>query len=322
MPQKKRLPPKVHEKHGRYFYVDKNQWIPLSLATDGTREMHRRLATLTGEAPNTLAGIFQEYADSAMLELRPSTQKQYSYFLFGILTHRLGHMLPSEIDEGTIAEYLEKRKEEDAAVSGNRERACLSSVFEYAMRKRYARRNPCRGVRRNRERASKVYIESQALSDGIDKAPPHYARILQFAYITGVRREDIMLMKISAIVPAGIEFTESKTGKHVTIGWTPTLRELSREILEARHELMMKPYANKYRKPRVPETHDFLFVNRFGKPLTAWGMSSLNRRLEAGFTFRQVRPKAQTDGGDRNVIGHTGQMRERYTRRRKLVPVR
>lgn len=85
---------------------------------------------------------------------------------------------------------------------------------------------------------------------------------------------------------------------------------------------MTHPYVNKYKEPRVVEPHDFLFVNRFGQPMTRWAMSSLNRRLEGGFTFRQIRPKAQTDAGDRNVLGHVGQLRERYTRRKKLVPVR
>jgi hypothetical protein len=45
------------------------------------------------------------------------------------------------------------------------------------------------------------------------------------------------------------------------------------------------------------------------------------RRLDVDWSFRKIRPKAQTDAGERNVLGHTGQMRERYTRKRKLVPV-
>ena len=74
--------------------------------------------------------------------------------------------------------------------------------------------------------------------------------------------------------------------------------------------------------PRVLPTHDRLFTNRFGKPLTERGIISNMHRLDAGLSFRKLRPKAQTDGGDRNVTGHQGQMREVYTRARKLVPVR
>jgi len=32
--------------------------------------------------------------------------------------------------------------------------------------------------------------------------------------------------------------------------------------------------------------------------------------------------KAQMNAGDRNVLGHTGQLRERYTRRRRLRSVK
>ncbi len=313
---RKRIP-KVHEKDGRYYWVDKNKWTGLSRVDEGVRELHRRLATLTDQSPNTLAAMFVKFGDSpAFQELKPSTRKQYEYFLFGsssgegILTKTFGHMLPSEIDDSTIAQYLERRKKSRAAVAGNRERSCLSSVFDFAMRQGWAKRNPCRGVRRNKERASKVDIESEDLSAGMDKAPAHFAPVMQLAYIIGPRQIDIINLRVSDVTPKGIEYTESKTGKHVTHEWTPTLRELVREILEARAALDPQP------------DHDRLLTNRFGRPLTMWGIISNMRRLEAGFSFRAIRPKAQTDGGDRNVIGHTGQMRERYTRRKKLVPVR
>ena len=319
---KKLRPPKVHEKDGRYYYVDKNKWHPLSRVSDGIRELHRRLAILTDQPPNTLAGIFTAYATHGMTELKAPTRKQYEYFLFGILTHRFGHMMPTEIDEGTIAQYLEDRKNSDAAVSGNRERACLSSVFEFAMRKGWARRNPCRGVRRNRETPSKVMIESKSLVEVLDRAPPHFARVLQFAYMTGVRMVDVIALQVGDVTPEGIVFTESKTGKDVRIEWTETLRVLVRQILEARAELNAKVCVKKNASLPGRVDHDRLFTNRLGKPLTERGIISNMQRLDAGWSFRAIRAKAQTDAGDRNVLGHQGQMREVYTRRRKLVPVR
>jgi site-specific recombinase XerD len=308
---KRKLPPKVHEKDVRYYWVDKNKWTGLSRVEEGPRELHRRLAILTDLPPNTLAGIFAAYMESdAFEELKLPTRKQYEYFLSGVLTETFGHMTPAEIDNSTIAQYLEQRKNKKAAVAGNRERSCLSSAFEFAMRRGWAKRNPCRGVRRNKERPSKVMIESGTLSDSMDRAPPHFAQVMQFAYLTGLRMEDVIRIETSALTRRGIEFTESKTGKDVTIGWTDELRKLVREILESRHER------------KNSKTHARLLTNRFGRPLSAWGITSNMRRLEAGFSFRHIRPKAQTDAGDRNVIGHVGQMRERYTRRRKLVPVR
>lgn len=322
MSGKKKLPPKVHEKGGRYYYVHQNKWRALSRVDEGTRELHRQLAILEDLPPTTLAGIFAAYADEGMRELKAPTQKQYDYFLSGILDHTFGHLTPSEVQPTHVAQYLETRKKADAAVSGNRERACLSSVFEFAMRRGWANSNPCRGVRRNKEKPSKVMIESDDLSASMDRAPDHFARVLQFAYMTGARQTDLIDMPVSAITEAGIEYTESKTGKQVSIAWTRTLRNLVRDILKARQKAAAQPYANPYKKPREVPEHDRLLTGRYGQPLTAWGITSNMRRLGVSWSFRAIRPKAQTDAGERNVLGHTGQMRERYTRRRKLVPVR
>ncbi|HTY49452.1 MAG TPA: hypothetical protein VMB48_07155 [Steroidobacteraceae bacterium] len=40
------------------------------------------------------------------------------------------------------------------------------------------------------------------------------------------------------------------------------------------------------------------------------------------FKFRLIRAKAQTDAQEKNVLGHMGQLRERYTRERRLQAVR
>lgn len=326
---KKLRPPKVHVKFGRYYYVEKNQWKGLSRVDDGLRELYRRLAILRGNPPGCLLEIFVDYAGTAMLKLAPSTQEQYSYFFFGspgkdgILNTTFGHLMPGEVEPTHIAQFLQKSEDTGGPVAGNRAKAALSSVFEHAMRKGWARSNPCRRVRRNKERGSKVRIERASLVNTLDRAPDHFARVMQFAYISGVREIDMIKMEVAAVTPDGIRFVESKTGKPVLIEWTPMLRELVREILEARQEVMNRPYINKYRKPRQLPAHNRLFTNRFGKPLTMWGITSNMRRLKTdGWSFRAIRPKAQTDGGDRNVIGHTGQMREVYTRERKLVPVR
>lgn len=332
--KKKPLPPGVHVSHARYYLVKANKWIPLSAVVDGTRELHRRLATVTTDTPVTLTKIFSEYCDSKeFAKLSPIYQDTLEYYYFGVLGKFCGHLLPHEVTPVLIAQYLFKRSEEGTPTGGNRERSALHAAYVYAMRRGWAKSNPCaareHGVPRNPERASPTDIESEDLSAGIDQAPPHYARVMQFAYITGMRRGDIIKFKVSNITPAGLDFWESKTGKRAgkrtLIAWTPTLRELVREILEARAAVMNRNWADKYKAknhPKAPLVHDALFVNRFGKPLTEWAMSSLNSRLPADFTFRQIRAKAQTDGGERNVLGHTGQMRERYTRRKRLVPVR
>lgn len=320
--QNKKLPPKVHEKGGRYYFVDRNKWHKLSRVDEGFEELYRTLSAQAGELPGSMAGIFSAYTRSAdFQELAEPTRKQYSYFYFGILHHRFGHQMPAEITQATIARYMQLRKEDGAPIAGNRERAALSSAFNYAMRKGLAASNPCPGVRRNKEKPSKVLIESKSLSAAIDRAPPHMARLMAFDYLTGVRMTEAIDLEVSAVTPAGIAFVESKTGKPRLIEWSPVLRELVREILEARHAINTRVLVKRGASEPGRVDHERLFTNRFGKPLTVWGITSCMRRLEVDWSFRSIRPKAQTDAGsDRNVLGHSGQMREVYTRAKKTVP--
>src|SRR6185369_13009374 len=120
-----------------------------------------------------------------------------------------------------------------------------------------------------------------------------------------------------------IEWTESKTGKENSCPISKALRhclntaQAHREIIAARHEAMGRP-----EKAAEVRNQPFVFLTAHGLPWTVWGLQSALRRFKAGFQFRQLRPKAQTDSPDRNILGHVGQMRERYTRRRKLDVVK
>lgn len=323
----KRLrPPKVHVKDGRYYYVDKNRWSGLSRVDEGLRELYRRLAIQGEQLPGNMLAIFVAYAEGPMLKLAPATQKQYSYFFFGtakvegILNHTFGHLMPGDVEPTLVAQFLERSEADGGPVAGNRAKAALSSVFEFAMRKGLAKVNPCRGVRRNKERASKVRIKTSAeLSAKMDQAPGHFSKVMQFAYLSGVREIDMIKMELAAITPDGIRYNESKTGKPALIPWTPALRELVREILEARHVAMTRQNKNP-KRPRELPVHNRLFTNRFGKPIGMWQITSNIRRLNTdGWTFRSLRPKAQNDGAD---IGHGSAMFETYNKERKLRTVR
>src|SRR6185295_11833361 len=99
-----------------------------------------------------------------------------------------------------------------------------------------------------------------------------------------------------------LRFIESKTGKPADYEITPTLRRfINRALARGGERLFMSPK---------------------GLPWSQWGLQSALRRLNMGFQFRQLRPKAQTDAPERNVIGHTGQMLEVYTRAHKRRPVK
>ena len=109
-------------------------------------------------------------------------------------------------------------------------------------------------------------------------------------------------MTPAAIRGDRLHFIESKTGKPADYEITPTLRY----------------FLNRAAGRKGPT----LFTSSRGLSWSLWGLQSAMRRLKAGFQFRQLRPKAQTDAQDRNVIGHWGQMRVAYTRGEKRRPVK
>lgn len=296
------IAPGVTEKNGRYYLVRKNKWHALTRIDQGVVACLEAYYELTHADPHNMAGVLLAFVKNGMGKLRPPTQRDYRRIVVTRLVPFCGHMPRNALKSSHVAQYLDARETEGAAVAGNRERACLSSACNYGMRKGWLEFNPCHGVRRNRETPSKVYVANDALTSAIDRANEPLQDLLAVAYLTGIRQTDLMLMRPEAVQGNRLRFIESKTGKQADYEITPTLR---RFIDRA--------------KARGGET---LFTSARGLAWSQWGLQSALRRLKMGFQFRQLRPKAQTDAPDRNVIGHRGQMREVYQRGEKRRPVK
>jgi integrase len=213
----------------------------------------------------------------------------------------------------------------------------MSSVFEHAMSEGRATHNPWRGVRRSKERPSRKYVEHEPLVSALDRAPPELYALMGAAYLTGIRQTDLRLAKWDQVKGAVLHVIESKTGKPNEHEITPTVRLLldkARENTESiakrydaaaeMHERLSQYKRAEMRRAKAAEVRSspFIFLSRRGKPWSESGLGSALQRFDAGFQFRQLRPKAQTDRPDKDVLGHSGQMRERYHKKRKLSAVK
>lgn len=296
------LPPKVHQKHGRYFYVHGNRWHPLSRVAAGPAALYEALQAYTGDNPATLGQIMALYLARAMPELKPASQPEYQRIIENRLQHHFGHMPPYALEPSHVAQYLELRKREGAPVGGNREKAVLGSILSWAMRFGWVNSNATLGVRRNRETPSRRYVSDAELRDVLDRAPEPLADLLAVAYLTGLRQTDLRQLRKSAITKDGLKLEQSKDGKLRLITWTPALRH----FIDRAQERAQGP---------------FVFVGEHGQPWSVSGLQSAMRRLKAGFLFRELRPKAASDS-EHNVLGHDGQMLTRYVRAQRLRPVR
>jgi ribulose bisphosphate carboxylase small subunit len=313
--------PGVHPKHGSYYLVKKNKWDYLCRIEEGDQVLLREYSKRVEGKPNRLDLIFPQYLAEA--EIAPDTRREYERILLrGQIGHRFGHMHPDDVSDGDIAAFLEDRKKAGAPAGANRERAALSSVYEFARRKRWAKTNPCRGVRRNRERPSRVYVKDDKLYDTQERASEALEILIDAGYYGGMRFTDLRKFRREWLVwkdgkPVRAEWAESKTGLENVMEFGLVMQDIILRAI-AHGDAIATKITKKLPKPRaLPE---MVFVNTYGRPWSQWAMSSAMRRAKADFAFRQLRSKAETDS-DHSVIGHKGQMLKTYVRKRKLRSV-
>lgn len=296
------LPPGVHEKHGRYYWVHRNKWHRLTRVDEGEVALLEAYYILAKNDPRTMAGVMIAYLNEGMGELTPETQAKYRQAIVSRLIPYCGHMLRNSMKPTHVSQFLEARKRAGAPIGGNREKAVLTSVFNFGMRRGWLDDNPCRGAERNTERPATRYVEHHELVPVLDRAPVALYELLAAAYLTGLRQTDLRLMRKAQLTGEGIEVTEKKTKKRRLIEWTPTLRKI---VIAAAHR----------------SSNEYVFTSIEGLPWSVWGLQSAMRRLGAGFRFRDLRPKAASDAAH-NVLGHAAGMLSRYKRRERLKPVK
>jgi integrase len=286
------LPPSVHVKNGRYYLVKpvagKRKWFGLSLVVDGPERLKDSLAALEHGAVITVGDLLRAYLRDGTADLRPVTRKGYVAMCeeSAPLVWTFGKMRIASLTTADVAKYLEKRKKAGRAHGGNRERAVLSAAYEYGMRNGHASTNPCRGVRRNKEKPRKRYVTTEELQAAMDKAPIQFQELLAAAYLTGLRQADLLALQVTNLRKDGIHLIESKTGRARIIEWSPELRKLIDRALERARTL-----AEKLEHPEP--TH--VFTGRYGAPWGQWAVQSQMRRLGVDWHFHDLRAKAATD---------------------------
>jgi integrase len=319
------LPPRMYQKHGAFYYVDRNnKWIRLS---DEKPVALAKWAELEGESPadasaesqrpGTVGALIERY----MVEIAPRksklTYRDYKVQAVNLMSV-FGKMPAAAVRPMHVAQYLDIRGEK-APVRANREVSLLSSIFGYAMRWGALDSNPCRGVKKHPEKGRDRYI-SDAEFEGVKAIAGEFiASVMEFAYITALRKGDILMLRLDQISEEGITIKQGKTGSKQLYEWTPGLRK----AVEAARSL------------NRPVRGLFLFCNRYGQPYTDAGFKAMWNRVqvkwasEGGvrFTFHDIRAKALTDakrmGMDAQALaGHaSAAMTEHYIKQREFKRV-
>lgn len=292
----KHLPRRLQLKHGAYYHVarvdGKPQWKRLS---DDYAVALREWAKLEGvskKARLTVSEGIAHYLEVAAKRLSDKTVENYEWSSKALLPV-FGHMHLDELERSDVYNYLVEK----GNVSANRDRALLSAMYNHLMNAGLHKgENPAAGMRyRNKETARDRYVTDAELDKLMAESSTRFGDLLQFAYITGMRQLDLILLNLTAATDDGIDYVDSKTKKRRIIAWTDELRVLWKRIAGLRKGAQAA------------------FLTRDGTRYTSSGFKASWRHVKLraklpDITFHDVRRKSGSDADDeghaQKLLGH------------------
>lgn len=289
------LPQHVYPKHGAYHFRDPKTGIWSRIAKIGEeRKMREEWAKRMGveNEAGTVAWWLDRFLEHRrqlvkLGKLAPRTLEDNEAEVV-YLKAFFGKMLPPEVLPSDVGQYLDERGAV-AWVRANREKALLSGLFSWLMRRAGTgiTSNPCRGVVRNREEKRKRYVEDRELSLVSSIAVRSVWRWMWLIYRTAQRPEDCLLASPRNIrkLEDGrrvLRFVQGKTSKTVDV------------VIDAEIDAIIASSSNV-----VDLDQPFVCTAR-GKRYTYDGISAMFRRYvtKSGlkdFGSRDLRAKAATD---------------------------
>lgn len=304
------LPPRLHRKHGAYYYVRAHKWT--RIGTDYGQAL-RTWAEWEGQAASslrTVAQLLAQYVEDNRRRLQASTVRSYQDSM-RMLLPVFGRVAVEDVKREHVYEYVRRR----GTVSANRERALLSAAYTWALNAGiYHGPNPAAGLHyRNPERPRQRYVTDAEFARLLEVAKPRWNAFLRVAYLTGLREGDLLRLRLCDAGDAGIAVHTRKTGKRILVGWSDELRAAWREIAG-------------WRVGAVP-----LFLNRGGDAYTSSGFRASWRKLKlrAGLPdvhFHDLRKKAGSDADSLQhaaaLLAHEDEATTRRVYRVKPEPVR
>jgi integrase len=285
----KRILPNLYRQHHVYYYVTrvdgKVKWIRLS--ADYQEALHK-YADLRSDVHNdgTVSSAIFKYRTEVLPKKAKKTQSDRAYQL-DRLDRVFGSMPMDAVKASHMQAYLTEHEHEIAA---NREVKLLGTIYRHARVWWNIKDNPCEDVfyhketPRDREVTDAEFIMLQ------EKASESVRAIIQVAYLTGMRRGDILDLKLTDLEELGIRNRQNKTKKKQIFKWTPALRATVKLAISAR------------KVPKISDIHaeKWLFTNRKAEQVTVTGFNSAWSRLRKkcnleDMHFHDIRSKAISD---------------------------
>lgn len=229
------LPPRVYEKHGAFFYVDKeHKWHRLGERWD--REAKEQWAKWSSgaAADGSVADLLDRFLAHNAGRVAAGTLRSRTHEDNKVEADNLkkffGHMPASAVKKRHVALYLSNRTDKHgkhAPIRANREVSFLSAAYSWAIGKVELDDNPCLGVPRNKENVRERYVENRERRAFAKRCCPDWLRAyLLLKYLTGLRMGDMLRLSSANETERGLRVTigKSRRRKVLEFRWTWALR--------------------------------------------------------------------------------------------------
>lgn len=317
----KNLPPRLHLKHGRYYYGRNQEFVGDNLA-DAMLAYGEREAARAGKRPYTFGDLAGQYAAKVIPTKAPRTREdnmdELAMLLIPFRDAPLSKLEPHHFAGYRDNRFARPRKGREnerrlATTRANRELALASAIWNWGRDTgRTNLPNPVLGVKRNKEAGRDRYVTDEELQAVWDAADEPLRDALDLYHLTGQRVSDVLKMSLTDVRDGCLWLRQGKTAKPVRL----TIEGPLEHVLE---RIRGRTF------PAAAVVSVALVRDENGQRIT---YDALSDRLQAArakagvhFQFRDLRAKAATDLEDlalaQRLLGHSSRaMTEHYTKKR------
>jgi len=314
------LPERVYQKHGAYYLVTpESKWMRLGKSMG---EAMREYANLVGEREKitTMGQVIDRYQAEVLPEKAESTI-QIGTIALVRLKKVFGAMRPQEIRPMDIYRYIDIRAKKNGKGAANSEKSFFSSVFNAAILWGIADKNPCKEVKRVPQPGRDRYMTDEEFQELYLKASPKMQCIMDLAYVTGLRKGDILKIKLPDIHDGELHVVTQKTKRKMVFTVEGDLQEIIDRAKSLRGKIL-SPYllcAHHGGQIKVSNFND------------QWARLKTKANLYDELHFHDIRAKAATDADNlglnaQRLLGHKARSTtEQYIKQRqsdKISPLK
>ena len=218
------LPRRMQLRRGAYYYLAAGEWLPLGRDYGEALRLWAEYEGVKTPKGNTVADALAYYIAAKRPDLSPKTIEGYTNSQKALLAE-FGNIKLESLRPEQVTHYMRHHR---SKVSANRDKALLSAAYNWVNGEGWLKTinyNPAR-VRRNPEKPRRRYVTDAELAALLAHAPPRLATMIELAYITGIRKGDLLRLRLADAREDGLHVTQGKTGHQQVFQWTDGLVRL------------------------------------------------------------------------------------------------